>query len=89
MTAELLPKRLQIQKFNEVCSSSDGYILGDLTDLDVQNRVLRVAKTWAVKNKKEHIDVVIATPPCQGMSIANHKKKAPKFEACINSFDFL
>jgi DNA (cytosine-5)-methyltransferase 1 len=27
-----------------------------------------------VKNKKEHIDVVIATPPCQGMSIANHKK---------------
>ena len=74
VTAELLPKRLQIQKFNDVCSSSDGYILGDLTDLDVQNKVLRVAKTWAVKNKKEHIDVVIATPPCQGMSIANHKK---------------
>lgn len=73
-TAELLPKRLEIQKHNQVCSTSDGYILGDLTDLEVQNKVLRVAKIWTLKNKKEHVDVVVATPPCQGMSIANHKK---------------
>lgn len=28
-----------------------------------------------MKEKLKRVDVVIATPPCQGMSVANHKKK--------------
>jgi len=74
-TAELLPKRLQIQKYNNVCSNEDGYILGDLQDSNVQNAVLNAAEKWTKLHKKSQIDVLIATPPCQGMSIANHKKK--------------
>ncbi|MCB6310229.1 DNA cytosine methyltransferase, partial [Mediterraneibacter glycyrrhizinilyticus] len=28
-----------------------------------------------MEEKLKRVDVVIATPPCQGMSVANHKKK--------------
>lgn len=73
-TAELLPKRLQIQKYNQVCSTSNGYILGDLSNSEVQNKVLNTAKEWTEHHNKSQVDVVIATPPCQGMSVANHKK---------------
>ena len=29
---------------------------------------------WKNKEKLDNVDVVIATPPCQGMSVANLKK---------------
>ncbi|MFC9441759.1 MULTISPECIES: DNA cytosine methyltransferase [Brevibacterium] len=73
-TAELLPRRLEIQRSNEVCDDPEGYILGDLGDTHTQRRVLDKVEDWK-KAKRSEIAAVIATPPCQGMSVANHKKK--------------
>ncbi len=66
-TNELLEKRLEIQKYNKKCKNKNWYISWDIRDEIVQNKILDVTK-W---NK---IDIVIATPPCQWMSVANHKK---------------
>lgn len=74
-TNELIGRRLEVQKFNNKCSSETGYILGDITQEDTKNKILSETKKWLQKNKQKDIDVLIATPPCQGMSIANHKKK--------------
>jgi len=74
-TNELIERRLAIQKCNNKCSSNSGYISGDITKKEIKDRVLEEASKWLKKNKKKDIDVLIATPPCQGMSIANHKKK--------------
>jgi len=73
-TCELIERRLDVQKCNNKCSSESGYILGDLTKKEIKNRVLEEVKNWLKNNKKKDIDVLISTPPCQGMSIANHKK---------------
>lgn len=74
-TNEIIERRLEIQKFNNKCSSESGYVLGDITKDEIKNEVLSEVKSWLRKNKEKDIDVLIATPPCQGMSIANHKKK--------------
>jgi DNA (cytosine-5)-methyltransferase 1 len=67
--------RLVVQRFNNKCSSDTGYILGYITEKETKNKILTEVKNWLQKNKQKDIDVLIATPPCQGMSIANHKKK--------------
>lgn len=71
-TCELLEKRLEIQKFNNKCKYDSGYILGDITEKEIYNKIIREIKKW---NKENKLDVIIATPPCQGMSVANQKKK--------------
>jgi len=70
-TNEILEKRLNIQKFNNKCEKDSGYILGDITNSDIQHKLFK-----EVENQK--IDIIIATPPCQGMSVANHKKRDEK-----------
>lgn len=74
-TNELIERRLEIQKYNNKCSLNSGYIVGDITQEEVKEKILEEVKKWIKANKKKDIDVLIATPPCQGMSIANHKKK--------------
>ena len=71
-TCEFLEKRLNIQKANHKCKYDSGYILGDLTKNEVYEKIFYEIKKW---NLKSNVDVVIATPPCQGMSVANQKKK--------------
>ena len=74
VTNELIPRRLDIQRCNNKCKSSSGYIEGDITQKDVYEKILAEISRWkSIKNNKD-IDVLIATPPCQGMSVANHKK---------------
>ncbi|MCV6792238.1 DNA cytosine methyltransferase, partial [Neisseria meningitidis] len=46
-----------------------GYIAGDITLPETQAKLFAEIRRWNTE-----IDVVIATPPCQGMSVANHKK---------------
>jgi len=74
VTNELLEKRLKFQKFNNKCSSEDGYILGDISQPSTRERIITTIEKWLKQNNSDNIDVVIATPPCQGMSVANHKK---------------
>lgn len=74
-TNELIERRLEIQKFNHKCRYDSGYICGDIT-LDATKALLAAEiERWEKLHKVKRIDVVIATPPCQGMSVANHKKK--------------
>ncbi len=73
-TNELIPRRLEIQKFNNKCKYESGYICGDISTLETKNALLSEINMWKKKEQLKRVDVVIATPPCQGMSIANHKK---------------
>lgn len=74
-TNELIEKRLGIQKSNNKCKYNSGYIFGDITKKETQNKIFSEIQKWKKHEKIVDVDVIVATPPCQGMSIANHKKK--------------
>ena len=63
---ELLEKRIQFQIFNEIADEPKRYISGDISNKQNKNKLIEYAGN--------NLDVLIATPPCQGMSVANHKK---------------
>ena len=69
-TNEYLEKRIRIQKYNQKCEFNTGYIQGDLSSKEVQDKIYKELEN----NNIDDLDVLIATPPCQGMSVANHKK---------------
>lgn len=73
-TNELIARRLEIQKFNNKCKYESGYICGDITDDATKSALYNQISFWRKKEGISRVDVVIATPPCQGMSVANHKK---------------
>lgn len=70
-TNEFLNKRLTIQKYNNKCKFDSGYIQGDIFQQETKDKIFNEIK----KHNVNDIDVLIATPPCQGMSDANHNKK--------------
>ncbi len=72
-TNELIERRLNIQRINRKCTLNSGYISGDITQEATKERIFAEIKKWK-KNGNDAVDVIIATPPCQGMSVANHKK---------------
>ena len=74
-TVELLEKRLKIQEYNDKCVYQSGYIAGDLTKNETKDKVFIELENWKNWYNVTDLDVLIATPPCQGMSVANHKKK--------------
>lgn len=73
-TSELIERRLAVQRVNEMVQSEAGYILGDISTREKKAELYRVIDTYKKETKTEEIDVVLFTPPCQGMSVANHKK---------------
>ncbi|MGL5723625.1 DNA cytosine methyltransferase [Cetobacterium sp.] len=77
VTNELLEKRMNIQKANQKAKYKESYVIGDIqeetTKLNIQKAIENFIKNE--KMKKLDLDVIIATPPCQGMSVFNHKKK--------------
>lgn len=73
-TVELIERRLNVQKYNRKCLFDSGYICGDLTLQETQDKVFHEIQKWRNERRLSDLDVVIATPPCQGMSVANHKK---------------
>lgn len=72
-TNELIEKRLSVQKFNDKCKFDSGYICNDIKNEETKRRIFEEIKKWE-KIGNDRVDVLIATPPCQGMSVANHKK---------------
>lgn len=72
--SELIQRRLEVQRYNNVCSLETGYVGGDITEPDVQKQIIDGIENWQKTYKKDEVDVLIATPPCQGISVANHKK---------------
>lgn len=73
-TNELSFRRLQIQKYNHKCIREEGYINGDITHPSIKQRIFDEVTWWKENRSLKEVDVVIATPPCQGMSVFNHKK---------------
>lgn len=62
---EIDPKRCQTYKFFH---PETEVICGDIIDQKVKNKILNASK-------KHRIDIVIATPPCQGMSSVGKNRK--------------
>lgn len=73
-TNEILEKRLKIQKYNHKCTYETGYLGGDISKQEVKNQLFAEIELWKQLHNILEPDVIIATPPCQGMSVANHKK---------------
>ena len=74
-TNELIERRLNVQKANNKCKYESGYICGDITLSDTKKLLFDEIDKWKKIDKIDNVDVVIATPPCQGISVANLKKK--------------
>lgn len=74
-TVEIISKRLQIQKFNKICNDDEGYINDDISKIETKNKIFNIVTKYKKINNVSEVDVVIATPPCQGISVANHKKR--------------
>lgn len=73
-TVELIERRLEVQKYNQKCLYPSGYIADDITKPSAKEKIFSEIDLWKSKQGLKDVDVVIATPPCQGMSVANHKK---------------
>lgn len=74
VTNELIPRRIEIQKFNKKCKYDSGYVCGDISDEKIKDLIDIEVNRWQSIENIVDIDVIIATPPCQGMSVANNKK---------------
>lgn len=72
-TNELIERRLNVQKYNNKCRFESGYICDDITTDETKNKIFKEIDRWKELGN-DRVDVLIATPPCQGMSVANHKK---------------
>ncbi|MCM1253791.1 MAG: DNA cytosine methyltransferase [Clostridium sp.] len=70
---EIIERRMNVQKFNHKCKFESGYICADITLGETKDKIYTEIKRWE-KLGNDRVDVLIATPPCQGMSVANHKK---------------
>lgn len=70
---EIIPKRCEIYKY---LNPDSEIIVGDIQNVDVFNKVIESAQ-----NNK--CDFIIATPPCQGMSVAGKRIKTDKRNGLI------
>lgn len=73
-TSEIIERRMKVQKVNNKVLYKEGYILGDITNKKVKTKLFSAVENYKKKQKEKDIDVIIFTAPCQGMSVANHKK---------------
>ena len=74
-TCEIDPKRIEIQKNNQICQNPEQYITGDIQETQIQDRIFNNVRVYKEKNNIKDLTLLIATPPCQGISVTKHKKK--------------
>ena len=74
-TCEIDPKRIEIQKNNQICEDPEQYIIGDIQKTEIQDKIFKNVRIYKENNNIKDLTLLIATPPCQGISVANHKKK--------------
>lgn len=72
-TVEIISRRLEIQKFNAKCRHDSGYICGDMNFPSTLEKIQEEVSKSGIKSPGD-LDFLIATPPCQGMSVCNHKR---------------
>ncbi len=73
---ELLPVRMNVHKFWHPEIKT---ICGDITEDDIKNEIIN-------RSKKEKIDFVFATPPCQGISLIGKNKSNDQMLADKRNF---
>ena len=73
LTNEIIERRLDVQRYNSKCDYDTGYIGGDITKEETKEKIYEEIRRWEKKGN-DRVDVVVATPPCQGISVINHKK---------------
>src|SRR3989304_8596871 len=73
-TNEIIERRLNVQKHNNKCRYETGYIADDILKEETKDKIRKELEFWKMKHGVKELDVLISTPPCQGMSVANHKK---------------
>ncbi|QOY96903.1 MULTISPECIES: DNA cytosine methyltransferase [Leuconostoc] len=73
-TSELIERRLNVQKANDKVKYDNGYVLGDITQDETKEQLYNAIDYFKKEESVNEIDAVIFTAPCQGMSVANHKK---------------
>ena len=73
-TVEIINRRMEVQKANHKCKYESGYISSDVTLPETKKKIFDEVQLWYRKEKIKQVDVVMATPPCQGISVCNHKK---------------
>jgi DNA (cytosine-5)-methyltransferase 1 len=73
-SVEIIERRLRIQKYNNKCLYESGYIADDITKEQAKLRIFDEIDLWRRKHDLKEVDVILSTPPCQGISVANHKK---------------
>lgn len=74
-TNEIIERRLEVQRCNHKCELDSGYIAGDITRPETKELIYTEIERWRKKGN-DRVDVVVATPPCQGISVINHKKNS-------------
>lgn len=79
-TNEIIGRRLDIQRYNRKCERNSGYVCGDITLPETKNLIINEVEWWKYNREIQDVTVVIATPPCQGMSVFNHKKNDKDIE---------
>jgi DNA (cytosine-5)-methyltransferase 1 len=79
-SSELVERRLNIQHINNKVKYEKGYIIGDITNNKTKNQLFNAINYFKKKESLEEVDVIVFTPPCQGMSVANHKKNDATIE---------
>lgn len=81
-TNEIIERRMQVQRCNHKCEFDSGYIVGDITSDEIKQRIYDEIHRWEKKGN-DRVDVIIATPPCQGISVINHKKNGKEKLAAL------
>lgn len=77
---ELLNERAKFYKF---CHPKTDVIVGDITDDKIYNEVVK-------KSKTEKVEFLLATPPCQGMSVAGKMDEHdPRNTLIVKAVDFI
>ena len=74
-TNEILPRRMDVQRANRICDFNSGYVAGDICHPETKQQIYDEIQRWKAMGN-DRVDAVIATPPCQGISVINHKKNA-------------
>lgn len=72
---ELIERRMNVQRANALSKDPNAYITGDIQLEETKQSIYKQIDYWLSKHKKSGLDLLVATPPCQGISVANHYKK--------------
>ena len=73
-TVELKKKRMEVQRCNHICSSDSGYIVGDLTQEQTQEKLYNEVEQYLKQHQLSDLDALFAAIPSQELPSAEFKQ---------------